>query len=1080
MNTKRLIETAFPLAEASAASLHEKNMRHGHISTLHLWPARRPLAASRAAIASALLADPGNDTDRLRLVRRLGGRLVPKKKSRREGGELIEASKIIGEGGILWWGQESSSDVGWFRQEIRKLHGGKAPRLLDPFAGGGALPLEAMRLGCEVTASDLNPVAWFLLKCTLEYPQKLSGQRRPLPQFILQNRDFMESFFKAHGVKSGLRLKEAVDRAAGAVSAPDRLIPDDEEPWMSATLDWHVRAWGQWVLSRSRQKLVHRYPVYAEWTTLTRGLEVEKKPLRLLTPGVDGRVTADHLNQDLSQSDLEKSSTPRWVSKPTVAYLWARTVRCNSCRAQIPLLKTRWLCRKDSKRVRLLMVANEQKDGVDFSVESGVPIQNGTAAYRTAADKALAGGTMSRTGAKCVCCPNLMTMEDIRYEALSGRMGEIMTAVVCDGPHGKEYRDPTHEERDAAKVPAGELDDLFSGLPFGRPSEPISPERPSPNTRGASGLTRYGVDNWGKLFTDRQMLTLGHLCGEIRQVSTILGQLDYPEVWQKAIASYLALANDRVADYGSILCSWANSGEFVRGTFVRFVLSLIWDYTEVNPLSEVTGGYLSALEWIAKSVAHTCEALKDSPEPRVLLQSAMEVDGHYDAVVTDPPYYDAIPYSDLMDFFHVWLRRSLYGLDAEHDLAFGATTGPKWDAETGDGELVDQPGRFAADGEASRTAYEEGMARVFRACHTSLEPDAPLILVFANKQPLAWGALVASLIRAGFMVNASWPIKTERGARTNAIATASLSSSVWLVCRKRAPTARPSFSGKVLEQMRENINIQMVRFWDAGIRGPDFVWAATGPALEAYSQYPVVFRETSVSGQKEKMPITEFLSEVRRLVVEFAVGRVLRMPGKTGEFNGSHLDDLTTYYVLHRDTFGLGEAPIGACILYALSCGLSDHDLTGRFDILVKSGSKGEILDPDDSTDDVAEDSQDSGEVSISAPSVYGSSVRLQGWDKRTKKTLGGEGAGHSPAPLIDRVHRAMQLWKGGDITKVNAYLSSSGLARNPLFSSLVQALIELSRRDGRPDESVLLESLSNHLQSRSGVSPVPQQSLSV
>lgn len=1078
MSTKRLIETAFPLAEASAASLHEKNMRHGHISTLHLWPARRPLAASRAAIAAALLPDPGNDDERTRLIRRLGGRLVPKKKSRNEEGALIETNKVVGDGGILWWGHEGSPDVGWFRDEIRKAHGGRAPKVLDPFAGGGALPLEAMRLGCDVTASDLNPVAWFLLKCTLEYPQKLSGQRRPLPDFVLRDRSFMEAFLKAQGIKPGPRMKAAIDRSGGTSDAFDRLFSDDDQPWMDASLDWHIRAWGQWVLSRVRQKIVQRYPTYAEWTTLSDKLKAEQRPLLLLPPGPDGRVTVDNLNYGIQH--LNSPLTPRWVSKPTVAYLWARTVRCKSCRATIPLLKTRWLCRKDNKRIRLSMEANARNDGVVFNVETNVPIHVGTAASRAAADKSLAGGNMSRTGAKCACCPNSMTMDDIRYEAQSGRIGETMTAVVCDGPQGKEYRDPTSAERKAAIIPASELDELFSGLPFGRPSEPISPERPSPNTRGASGLTRYGVCDWGKLFTDRQLLVLGHLCGEIRHVSAILAAEGYPEVWQKAIASYLALANDRVADYGSILCSWANSGEFVRGTFVRFVLSLIWDYTEVNPLSEVTGGYLSALEWIAKAVAHTCDALKDSPQPRILLRSATEIDGEYDAVVTDPPYYDAIPYSDLMDFFHVWLRRALYGLDADHDQAFGATTGPKWDAEKGDGELVDQPGRFKADGEASRTAYEEGMARVFKACQTSLNSDGTMILVFANKQPLAWGALVASLIRSGFMVDASWPIKTERGARTNAISTASLSSSVWLVCRKRSASARPSFSGKVLEQMRENIHGQMQRFWDAGIRGPDFVWAATGPALEAYSQYPVVFRETSVSGEKERMPIGEFLFEVRRLVVEFAVGRVLRKPERGEETDGGHLDDLTTYYILHRDTFGMAEAPIGACILYALSCGIPDHDLTDRFDILVKSGGKVPTQESDDVVDETVVDDQDGEDEVSTTPTGSGSSVRLQRWDQRKKKSLGLEGTGHSPAPLIDRVHRAMQLWKEGDVTKVNAFLSRASLARDPIFSQLLQALIELAHRDGRQEEAATLESLSNHLQSRSGVSAAPQAILSL
>ena len=190
----RLIERAFPLKQASLDSVHEKNVRHGHISTLHIWPARRPLAACRAALIATLLPDPGNPEERKRLIEKIGGTVRTKTKKAADG-KLIEAEETVG--GILHWGRESDPDMDYFREEIRNAYGGRAPRVLDPFAGGGAIPLEAMRLGCEVTASDINPVAWFILKCTLEYPQKLAGQKRPLPEFVLRDRDFMESFFKA-------------------------------------------------------------------------------------------------------------------------------------------------------------------------------------------------------------------------------------------------------------------------------------------------------------------------------------------------------------------------------------------------------------------------------------------------------------------------------------------------------------------------------------------------------------------------------------------------------------------------------------------------------------------------------------------------------------------------------------------------------------------------------------------------------------------------------------------------------------------------------------------------------------------
>jgi putative DNA methylase len=328
---------------------------------------------------------------------------------------------------------------------------------------------------------------------------------------------------------------------------------------------------------------------------------------------------------------------------------------------------------------------------------------------------------------------------------------------------------------------------------------------------------------------------------------------------------------------------------------------------------------------------------------------------------------------------------------------------------------------------------------------------------------------VSAVIRAGFVVDGSLPIQTERTSRPNALTSAALSSSVWLVCRKRSAAARPGYAGPVLADMRDKVRTQMHRFWDAGVRGPDFVWAATGPALEAYSRHPVVFREVTASGQREAMPVKEFLREVRRLVVEFAVGRVLK-PAQAVDDERIGLDDITTYYVLHRDTFGMVEAPIGACILYALSCGLSDADLADRFDILTRAG--GYVADA--AEDDDGEDSDDEVELEIEGT---GSKVRLRRWDQRKRKTLGLEGVGGRPVPMIDRVHRLMQLWKVGDVTKVNVFLDQAGLARDALFTQLVQALIEPANRDGKGDEAPILESISIHLRSRAGISS-PAQSL--
>jgi adenine-specific DNA methylase len=395
----------------------------------------------------------------------------------------------------------------------------------------------------------------------------------------------------------------------------------------------------------------------------------------------------------------------------------------------------------------------------------------------------------------------------------------------------------------------------------------------------------------------------------------------------------------------------------------------------VNPFSGVTGDYGGAVEWIGKVAAHLDVATRASEAPTVTCESALKISGTYDAIVTDPPYYDAIPYSDLADFFRVWLRRALWGFSNEFNAQFHDPLGPKWDSEAGDGELIDDSSRFGGDAAASKKNFEDGMAAVFRRCHAALKPDGVLVIVFANKNPDAWETLVGALIRAGFVVDGSLPIQTERGARNRAIASAALSSSVWLVCRKRPSTARPGFAAPVLAEMRQKIRAQMQRFWDANIRGPDFVWAATGPALEAYSRHPVVRRETSSTGQPELLPVAEFLREVRRLVVEFAVGRVLKPADADGDDPGG-LDDITTYYVLHRDSFGMAEAPIGACILYALSCGISDADLADRFEILARSGAKSDVVDEDDEEEDADEVDEPESEGTGSAAGTSASARR--------------------------------------------------------------------------------------------------------
>ena len=1062
-NGKRLIEVAFPLKQTSIDSVHEKNVRHGHISTLHIWPARRPLAASRAALIATLLPDPGDKEKRDEILKRLGGTVVKSvKRKKLPSGKVEDVVSEETQGGILHWGRESGPDLDWFRAEIRKAYGGRAPKVLDPFAGGGAIPLEAMRLGCEVTAVDINPVAWFILKCTLEYPQKLAGQKRRLPDFALADRDFMAAYLKALGLKPAairtqldLLARQTPKESQGEMFEHLQLDPS----LLEADLAWHVRAWGRWVLRDARRELARFYPTYAEFCSLDPYRRVplareQEEQIKLVPTNEAGEPQIDLLNAGFDKKTyLDNDKNPRWVAKPTVAYLWARTVKCKACRATVPLLKTRWLAKKDNKRVVLTMEPNADRTGVVFGIDNEAKVQGGNAAQRREYDKKLGAGTMSRAGAKCAMpsCGTIMTMEDIRLEARAGRLGTVMTAAVVDGLDGKEYRLPTAYEIEVAGGAEGELERVFGDVPFGLPTEPTP--------KGGSGAARafsvdgYGLDQWHKLFTPRQLVGLAGLLKATRRLPAALHSQNYPSVQVEAIAALVATVLDRIADRGSALCSWTVGYDQIRNTFVRFALPMNWDFAETSVLADASGGYPGGVEWLAKFVEHADRFAGEAPRPKIERASAAQpIHREFDVVVTDPPYYDAIPYSDLMDFFYVWLRRTLAGLSPTLDEGFAAPLAPKWDHDANDGELIDDASRFGGDREASKSNYEAGMARAFAACHAALVPAGRLVIVFAHKHPDAWETLVSAIIKAGFVVDGSWPIQTEREARTRSLSSAALSSSVWLVCRKRDPLVRAGWDAQVIKEMEAGIVSKLRDFWDAGIRGPDFVWAATGPALEAYSQYPAV-KKASEPGAL--MTVTEFLRHVRRIVVDFVVGRVLTR-GETVATDSIGLDDVTTYYLLHRNDFGLKDAPAGACILYAVSCNLAERQLADQYEIL--SRGTGTVVEEEDED---AEAEQGAEEVETSGG---GGTFRLRAWSHRKHRMLGLDTEGGRAAPLIDQVHKLMHLWKGGDVNKVNEYLDSRGLRRSPIFAQLLQALIELSPQGD--EERSILESLSNHVRS--------------
>ena len=1096
----RLIEHAFPLKQASLDSVHEKNVRHGHISTLHIWPARRPLAACRAALIATLLPDPSAEEKpagmsdeawqqeiarkRRELCEKIGG--VVERKVDKKTGRVKEVTN----GGVLHWHgkpkkkgdekiiQQQADDLEWFREEIRKIYG-RAPKVLDPFAGGGAIPLEAMRLGCEATAVDINPVAWFILKCTLEYPQKLAGQTHPLPDFILHDDEFMRSFFekakgytKAETGSAMKRLHKQLKKKSKGAKGEEMNLPfaqdGDGSDELYADLAWHVRAWGRWVLAEARKKLAKYYPVYADFEPLKKGFKsYETRPMRLVPVKDDGTPDIDALNDEFSEEYLENKQNPRWIPKPTVAYLWARAVKCKDCRATVPLLKTRWLCKKkdgNRERVLLTMQPSNDRTTVEFGVESNVPSRGGNAAQKREHDKRIGAGTMSKAGAQCPCCPAIMTSDDIRIETRAGRNSLMPVVVAVGGQRSKEFRPFTEEERRSANLAATDAASALALLPDGDLTE----ETPAGGGRKAArafSLHTYGMTEWRHLFTGRQRLALADIALATLSAQKSIIRAGYDEAWQEALTAYLACGFERLVDFTNVNVQWKVDVPTINHALVRFAIQITWDFAEANPVGAMAGSYIKCLDRIATGLDTLAELPTALPAPTVRKASSTHALPQTDLIVTDPPYYDAIPYSDLMDWFYVWLRRIAIPIGPEFKEAMRDRLGPKWDTDSEDGELIDDETRHQGDTDKSKDAYEEGMTKVFRRCAESLPVEGRMVIVFANKHPDAWEALVASLIQSGFVVDGSWPIQTEQPSRTRGISSAALASSVWLVCKKRAITARPGWDTSVLDDMHARITVKLRDFWDAAIRGPDFIWAATGPALEAYSKYPVV-KKADGNGV---MSVSEFLNHVRRLVVDYIVGQVLS-GGHAGDADiaaADRLDEPSAYYLLHRNDFGVDEAPVGAVILYATACGVSDRELMDTWDIL--AAGKAKSSDEEDDKADPDEEAESDGDS--------GAKVKLKTWAQRKVKSMGYEAPGGKPVPLIDRIHRLMHLWKAGDVRKVDEYIDDNGLRRHELFKRVLQSLIELSQPG--TDERSVLESISNHIGIRGVRADVDQLAMS-
>ncbi|MBJ7608108.1 MAG: DUF1156 domain-containing protein [Candidatus Dormibacteraeota bacterium] len=710
---RKLIEVAIPLEAINAEAAREKSIRHGHPSTMHLWWARRPLAACRAVLFAQLVDDPSSYPERF---------TTPEAQA----AERQRLFRLI-EQLVLWENSNNEQILSAARAEIQRSLGDHLPPVLDPFAGGGSIPLEAQRLGLEAHASDLNPVAVLITKALVELPAYFAG-RPPIHP----------------------------NANAGVL---------DVRPWGGAQgLAEDVRHYGAWMRQEAQGRIGHLYPD----ATLPDG---------------------DHAT--------------------VIAWLWARNVVCPNpaCGSVMPLIRSFALAKKKGKETWLRPVVEGKR--VRFDIASS---QDGSL-----------DGTILRTGAVCLVCHSPVPLPHIRLEGKAGRIGSQLIAIVAEGKRGRTF------------LPADEAHERAADVP--RPEDVPTTEIPY-NPRYLTA-PNYGMTHHADLFTNRQLIALTTFSDLVMDARERVVADGGDETYADAVSTYLALGVSRLSDIQNSLCRWENTKTQVRNLFSRQAIQMIWDFGECGLFSKSAGDFAVSLGTLsevlrnlpARSEAHVSQA--DAATTAISSQ-------HY-AVCTDPPYYDNVGYADLSDFFYVWLRRSIQRL---YPTLFSTVLTPKA------AELVADPYRSGGDQKAAERAFEEGFERVFRLLAPEMSADIPMTVFYAFKQAedssdhglasTGWETMLEGLLRSGFAITGTWPIRTELSNRMRGQASNALASSIVLVCRPRAVDAGITDRKGFLAALQSSLPRALRELQEGNVAPVDLAQAAIGPGMAVFSRYAKV------------------------------------------------------------------------------------------------------------------------------------------------------------------------------------------------------------------------------------------------
>lgn len=863
----KLIEVALPLEAINTASSREKSIRHGHPSTLHLWWARRPLAACRAVLLASLVDDPSAWPD---LFPTAEAQEAERKRLFAIIEDLVVWENSTNEGVLLRAHTEIARSLARSRGEaipegaeaIRAYLAAHAPPVYDPFCGGGSIPLEALRLGLEAHGSDLNPVAVLITKALIEIPPKFAGKPPVNPE---------------------ARKRKTLTGS-----------------WPGATgLAEDVRYYGQWMRDEAEKRIGHLYPKVKVTEEMTK----------------DRPDLVPYVGQELT----------------VIAWLWARTVKCPNpgCGARTPLVRSFYLSKKKGKEFYANPILDRMSGKIArFEIKNeGVPLQH----------------TTDAKGATCLFCGQFIKKPQLRDISIEYHIDEIPLAIVLEGDRGRIY-----VSSDTTPI-----------LTVKKPSVPFL-DQPMTNDRRWFSPPLYGMPNFSDIFTPRQLVALTTFSDLVEEArDRVLADAaaaktlpDDPlrldagglgaEAYADAVATYLAFGVDKASDKWSSLASWDVTRDNVRNTFGRQALPMVWDFAETCPFSDSGGSWSNCIEWVWKTIEKSPVTSKGFVKQVNVTESLESKKSEKKSVLsTDPPYYDNIGYSDLSDFFYVWLRRSLQPV---YPTLFSTLLTPK------SSELIASQYRHDGSKAKAMEFFESGLGTAFSKMNETQDPSYPMTVYYAFKQAesggkgenspdtsiasTGWETMLAGLILAGFMIEGTWPMRTELGNRMVGMGTNALASSILLVCRPRPAAAPLATRREFMAALKQDLPRAMRHLQQGNIAPVDLAQASIGPGMAVFTRYEKVLESDGTA-----MTVRTALGIINQVLDEV-------LAEQEGEFDGD-----TRWAVAWFDQFGMNEGPFGEAETLSKAKNVSVNGLVEAGVLAAKAG-KVKLLGRDDLPED--------------------------------------------------------------------------------------------------------------------------------